>query len=534
MQEYDYIIVGAGSAGCALANRLSENPKTRVLVLEAGGSDLNPWVRLPIGYGKAFHDARINWKYRTEPNKALNGKRIYWPRGKVLGGSSSINAMVYVRGHPQDYEEWASHAPGWSWSDVAPIFKRMENWLGKPSAARGTNGPLTVKDIATEAHPLSKKFLQASEENGFPINQDYNSGEMEGATLYQITTKNGLRASASRAYIAPAKGRRNLTLTLKAHVEQLCFDGRRVIGVIYRRNGKLQTAYARFEVILCGGALNSPKLLLLSGIGPGKLLTSLGIPVVQNLSQVGRNLQDHLGIDVHYRSKIPTLNQELGTALGKMKVALQYLLNRSGPLSLSLNQAGGFVRMRKTATSPDIQIYFSPVSYTRAPAGTRPLMAPDRFPGFLLGFNPCKPTSMGHLEIKSMNPLEAPLLFSNYLSTNHDKRIMLDGIKLMRKIADSPALANVIDAEISPGPTVTSEEDLDDFIRNGAWSVFHQSGTCRMGQDPADSVVDPRLRVHGIDGLRVVDASIFPAIPTGNTNAVAIMVGEKAADLIRA
>ena len=532
MTDFDFIIVGAGSAGSALASRLSEDPLKNILLLEAGGADSHPWVRIPMGYGKVFYDERVNWKYTTEPNEHLDGNRVYWPRGKVLGGSSSINALVYVRGHPQDYDDWATDAPGWSWADVKPIFKRMETWQGAPSADRGTNGPLTVRDITSDAHPLSIRYLQAAKQAGFAINSDYNSGDMEGAALYQITTKNGVRASAAQAYITPIKHRRNLTLKLKAHVQRLCFEGRRVTGVTYRQNGVETTVLARTEVILCGGAINTPQLLQISGIGPGALLQSLDIPVVQDLSQVGRNLQDHLGSDVHYRSKIATLNQILRPALGKVKVSLQYLFNRTGPLSLSLNQAGGFLRLREEATSPDIQIYFSPVSYTRAPVGTRPLMTPDRFPGFLLGFNPCKPTSIGHLEITSPDASDAPLLNSNYLSTNYDKQIMLDGLRLMRRIAASPALAEVIDAEISPGPAVTSEEDLDGFVRKGAWSVFHQCGTCRMGQDHASSVVDPNLRVHGIEGLRVADASIFPTIPTGNTNAVAIMVGEKAFDLI--
>ena len=532
MLRYDFIIVGAGSAGSALANRLTKNPNKRVLLLEAGGADSHPWVRIPMGYGKVFYDQRVNWKYTTEPNETLDGNRIYWPRGKVMGGSSSINAMVYVRGHPQDYDHWAKDAPGWSWTDVAPVFKRMENWLGAANPDRGSDGPLTVRDIADDAHPLCANYLTAAEQAGFAYNPDYNSGQMEGAALYQITTKNGLRASAARAYITPIQHRSNLTIALRAHAQKLCFEGRKVTGVRYLQKGQVRTAHARAEVILCSGAINSPQLLQLSGIGPGALLQAHDIPVVQDMPQVGRNLKDHLGADLHYRSKVQTLNQVLRPLSGKIRVALQYLFTRSGPLSLSLNQAGGFIRMRKDAASPDIQIYFSPVSYTRAPVGTRPLMTPDRFAGFLLGFNPCKPTSVGHLEIASPDAADAPLLHANYLSTRHDTDLMRDGLRLMRNIAASPALADVIDAEITPGQAVTSDEDLDRFVRKNAWSVFHQCGTCRMGRDPASSVVDPKLRVHGIEGLRIADASIFPDIPTGNTNAVAIMVGEKAADLI--
>lgn len=533
MPEYDYIIVGAGSAGSVLANRLTEDSASTVLLLEAGGRDGSLWIRMPIGYGKTFYDDRINWKYTTEPEPGLNGNRMYWPRGKVLGGSSSINAMVYVRGHPRDYDDWAMTAPGWGWNDVAPVFRRMEDWMGRPDDARGRGGPLTVRDISDDAHELTRTFLDGAGQAGIPFNPDYNAGEMDGASLYQITTRRGFRHSASNAYLTPIRKRSNLHIQMRARVNRVLVENQRAVGVEYVQHGRYLCASARREVILCGGAINSPQLLQLSGIGPGEVLQRLNVVVAKDNPQVGRNLRDHLGADNHYRSRVPTLNQVFKPVAGKLRVGLQYLLKRTGPLSLSLNQAGGFVRLNDSSDRPDLQLYFSPVSYTRAPAGKRPLMSPDPFPGFLLGFNPCKPTSTGFLQIRSPDPADAPELHGNYLSTQHDRQLMFEGIRLMRKIAATPALDAAIDAELSPGPELKSDEDLDAFVRNKSWTVFHQCGTCRMGTDPNISVVDERLRVHGIERLRVADASIFPDIPTGNTNGPAMMVGERASHLIR-
>ncbi|MAD95604.1 MAG: choline dehydrogenase [Rhodobacteraceae bacterium] len=532
MSEFDYVIVGAGSAGCVLANRLTKSGRNSVLLLEAGGTDHSPWVQIPIGYGKVFHDARVNWKYITEPTPNHANQRTYWPRGKVLGGSSSINAMVYVRGHRNDYAEWQAVAPGWSWDDVEPIFRQMEDWDGEISSTRGTKGPLGVHDVTAEVHPITHTYLQAAQQAGYKINPDYNGLDMEGAALYQITTKNGKRASASRAYLHPAKKRQNLHTQTKAHATRVLFDGKRAIGVEYIQNGLTKNANARAEVILCGGAINSPQLLQLSGVGPGKVLQNQGIHIVHQSCQVGRNLQDHLGSDNYYHAEVPTLNQQLRPFLGKVKIALQYALKRTGPLSLSLNQGGGFIRLNKNATFPDLQLYFSPVSYTRAPVGVRPLLSPDPFPGFLMGFNPCKPTSVGHLQICSPDPLVPPKMHPNYLNTEYDLKMMIAGTKLMRRIAQTPAMQSIIKSELLPGENVKTDCQIADYIRKKSWTVFHQCSTCRMGVDPSTSVVDERLRVHGVQNLRVADASIFPTIPTGNTNAPTIMVGEKASNLI--
>ncbi len=534
MPDYDYIIVGAGSAGSVLANRLSADGRHSVLVLEAGGSDRNFWIQMPIGYGKTFFDPKVNWKFMTEPVGTLGGRPSYWPRGRVLGGSSSINAMVYVRGHPGDFDDWAIDAPGWGWSDIAPIFRRMEDWSGGADEYRGAHGPLHVQDISKQVHPLCQTFLDAARDVQIPFNPDYNGASMEGAAIYQITTKGGLRASTARCYLRPALKRSNVHLRTHALVTRLLFDGKRAAGVTFRQNGKDLIASARREVILAGGAINSPQLLQLSGIGPGKVLKDLGIDVLINSPHVGQNLQDHLGLSHHYRSTVPTLNQILGPWLGRLRVGLQFLLARRGPLSLSINQAGGFVRSTPNLERPDLQLYFSPVSYTHIPPGQRAMMSPDRFAGFLLGFCPCKPTSRGHLQIRSQDPMAAPIIHPNYLSTEEDMDLMVAGIELMRRLAAAPAFDAVIADEIEPGAHVVSDQDLRAYVRDQAWTVFHPSCTCRMGDDPSLAVVDSRLRVHGLNGLRVADASIFPSIPTGNTNAPAIMVGEKAADMILA
>jgi choline dehydrogenase len=535
MSEYDYIIVGAGSAGCVLANRLSASGRHRVLLLEAGGSDRRFWIRLPIGYGKAFYDGRINWKYMTEPDAGLLGRASYWPRGKVLGGSSSINAMVYIRGQAEDFDGWAALGnPGWGWADVLPYFKKSEDFAGGADTFHGVGGPMHVSDIANDAHPLCETYLQAGREVGLPVNLDFNGAGQEGVGIYQILTRKGFRESTATAFLRPAMKRPNLRVETGALAKRIVFAGHKAVGVEYLQHGLTRIARCRGEVILAAGAINSPQLLQLSGVGPSALLKSLGIDVLADSQAVGANLQDHLAADYFYRSRLPTLNDVLRPWWGRLRVGLRYVLQRRGPLSLSVNQAGGFFRSAAGLSRPDIQLYFSPLSYIKAPPGKRPLMTPDPYPGFLLSVSPCRPASRGYLKIRSADPLAAPEIHPNYFSNESDMAEMLAGVRFIRRLAATPAMARLITEELKPGPSVQSDDELIQDIRMRAGTVFHPVSTCRMGPNPKTAVVDPRLKVHGLAGLRVVDASIFPCVTSGNTNAPTIMVGEKGADLILA
>ncbi len=538
--EFDFIIVGAGSAGCVLANRLSADGRHRVLLLEAGGSDRSLHARLrvqmPIGYGLSFYSPRLNWMLHTEPEATLAGRRGYWPRGKVLGGSSAINAMVWVRGQHSDFDDWCALGnPGWAWRDVAPLFQRIEAVQGQTQRAdplRGREGLVAISDIAGQVHPLCDAYLQAGEQLGLPRNAGFNGPSAEGVGLYEINTRGGQRMSAARAYLWPAMRRPNLEVWTDTPALRLVFDGQRAVAVTCRRAGAEHRVAARREIILSAGAIHSPLLLQASGVGPAARLQQLGIGIVQANEQVGRNLQDHLCIDHIYRTRVPTLNQQLGSWPGRVRAALRYALTRGGPLSLSVNQGGGFIRSTPDAPQPDLQLYFSPVSYTRTPPGVRPLMRPDPFPGMLLSAQPCRPASRGELYLRSKNVLDAPVIRPNSLADPQDLERLLQGAQWLRRLAAAPALAGVIADEMAPGPQVQSREALIDDIRQRAGTVFHPVSTCRMGSDPTLAVVDARLRVHGLQGLRVVDASIFPAITSGNTNAPTMMVGEKGADMI--
>ncbi|MBV9977329.1 MAG: GMC family oxidoreductase N-terminal domain-containing protein [Hyphomicrobiales bacterium] len=531
--QYDFIVIGAGSAGCVLADRLSESGRHRVLVLEAGPSDRRLFVQMPIGYGRTFHDPRVNWRYRTEPIPGLGGRIDYVPRGKLLGGSSSINAMVYVRGQAQDFDDWeALGNRHWGWRDVLAHYRTLEDHAFGESEHHGVRGPLRIADISKEAHPLCRAFIEAGEQAGLGFNPDFNGASQEGVGFYQITTRGGLRLSAARAFLRPAMRRRNLRVETLAQVTRIRFEGKRAVSVDYLRQGKMRTARAGREIILSAGAINSPQLLQLSGVGPASYLNLLGIEVVCENASVGRNLQDHLCYDHVYRSSKPTLNDELLPWRGKLTVAAHYFLRRRGPLSLSINQAGGFLRTSPGLKRPDMQLYFSPLSYEKTPPGTRALLRPDPFPGFITSVSPCRPTSRGHVEIRSRNPLASPAIQPNSLATSEDLDQLLAGARFLRKLAATASLSQVITEELRPGRACESDDELRADIKARAYSVFHPCGTCRMGPAAEACVVDDRLRVHGLASLRVIDASIFPTLPSGNINAPSLMVGAKGADII--
>lgn len=535
MQTYDFIVVGSGSAGSVVADRLSASGRFSVLVLEAGGTDQRFYVQMPLGYGKTFFDPAVNWNYKTEPDPGLAGNADHWPRGKLLGGSSSINAMVYSRGQAGDFDDWAALGnPGWSWADVLPLYKRLEDHALGAGPYHGAGGPLHVSDISGDEHPLTRIYLQAGPQAGVPLTGDLNGETIEGVGLYQINTSGGFRMSAARAYLWPAQKRPNLRVEVDALSTRILLEGNRAVGIRYEQHGRIHEIRAGKEVILAGGAINSPLLLQLSGIGPEALLRSRGIDVRHHLPAVGRNLQDHLCHDYVYRAKRPSLNDTLYPWYGKLLAGLRYVLERKGPLALSLNQGGGFFRSRADSARPDIQLYFSPLTYEKSVPGKRALTRTDPFSGFTTSVSPCRPTSVGHLEIKSPDPKDAPAIHPNYLATSHDVEELLAGARFLRRLAATPALSSIIAEELKPGPKQASDAELVADIRARAYSVFHPVSTCRMGPGAAENVVDPRLRVHGIAGLRVIDASIFPTVTSGNTNAPAIMVGEKGSDLVLA
>lgn len=554
-ESVDYVIVGAGSAGCVLANRLSADSKNSVLLLEAGATDRNIWVQMPLGYGLTFFNPKVNWMYNTQKDKGLNNRSAYWPRGKVLGGSSSINAMVYIRGLPLDFNNWRDAGnTSWGWDDVLPVFKGYEDHDWGECTYHGSGGELHITDIQDDVHPLCHDFLEGAESIGYRRTKDFNGEQMEGVSTFHINTRKGWRASSSNAFLRPVMKRKNLQVRTHAQATKILFDDQisakkpnahsgteskhsndpvRAQGIEYLKNGALHQVLARKEVIVSGGAINSPQLLQLSGIGDPELLAKHGIPVVMPNASVGRHMQDHLAHTHYYKSRKPTINNELYPLLGKLKVGLQYVFRRKGLLSMSVNQAGGFVRSSEAEAVPNLQLYFNPLTYTLKP-GDGKLMNPDPYAAFSMSFNSCRPESRGHLEISSANPLDKPLIYPNYLDSEKDIQEAIAGCKILRDLSQSDAIRSVIEEETKPGLGRQTDDELLEDFRERAGTIYHAVGTCRMGQDTADSVVDERLRVHGVKGLRVVDASIFPSITSGNTNAPTMMVGEKGAQMILA
>ncbi|MBL0419234.1 GMC family oxidoreductase N-terminal domain-containing protein [Ramlibacter sp. AW1] len=525
--QADVVVVGAGSAGCAIAGRLSEDPNLQVVLVEAGGADRNPWIHVPIGYFKTIGSDATDWRFLTEPEKELAGRRIAWPRGKVLGGSSSINGMLYVRGHAADYDGWRDAGnTGWGWSDVLPFFRKAESQCRGADDWHGADGPLTVSDIAPD--PLSDAFVQAMAQHGVRTQPDFNRGDSEGAGYFQMTTRKGRRQSAARAYLAPARHRRNLRIVTGATVSRVEIAGGRAVAVECTAGIERFRVGARREVVVACGALQSPVLLQRSGIGPGGLLQSMGIAVLRDLPGVGANLQDHLQVRLVLRCNRPlTLNDLYHRPLRRLSAGWTYLTRRSGPLVTGIHPAGAFVRVHPLAQRPDVQIHFALVSFERLGG---PL---DRFSGFSLSACVLYPHSRGSIRIASPDPATPAHMRAGYLDDERDRDLIVRSVPWMRQVAAQPALARLVAEEVRPGPACATPEQVLAYVRQTAFSVHHQAGTCAMGRG-AQAVVDERLRVHGVDGLRVADASIMPTLVGGNTNAPSIMIGEKAADLIRA
>ena len=525
--EADYIVVGAGSAGCVVAARLSEDPSVRVVVLEAGGEDRSPWIHIPLGYGKTITDSRVNWCYETEPDAAMAGRRIFWPRGKVLGGSSSINGLLYVRGQAEDFDHWRQLGNvGWSYEDLLPYFKRSEGRIGPgDDSVRGRGGALAVSDLL-DRNPLSEAYVAAAEAIGIPRNDDYNGRVQEGVGYYQTTSRNGRRCSAAVAFLRPAMKRGNLRVITRAHAERVLFAGRRAVGVSFSQGGERTTVRATREVILCGGAINTPQLMMLSGLGPAAHLAGHGIETVHDLPGVGQNLQDHFQIRFVYRCTQPiTVNDIMMSRVKMARMGLQYALFRTGPLTVSAGQVGIFAKTRPEMEVPDIQFHFIGFSNDRPAEGLH------KFSGFTQNVCQLRPESRGEILLKSADPMVYPAIHANYLAAELDRTTLVEGMKMCRRLADQPSMRRYIASEYLPGEAVQSDEALLDYARNYGGSIFHPCGTAKMGRDPM-AVVDDRLLVHGIDGLRVADASIMPRLVGANTNAAAVMIGEKAADLI--
>ena len=526
--DADFIVIGAGSSGCVIANRLSENPAHKVVLLEAGGRDTNPWIHIPVGYFKTMHNPTLDWCYRTEPDKGLNGRSIDWPRGKVLGGSSSLNGLLYVRGQPQDYDRWQQMGnDGWGWDDVLPLFKRSQDQERGADDYHGIGGPLSVSNMRIQ-RPICDAWVAAAQEAGYPFNPDYNGAKQEGVGYFQLTTRNGRRCSAAVAFLKPIRDRQNLQIITHAQVKQINLDGKQATGVTYLdRSGKEHTITSKRDIIVSAGAINSPQVLMQSGIGDADHLRENGITPVHELTGVGKNLPDHLPARLVFKCNEPTLNDEVRSLYNKARIALKYALFRSGPMTMAASLATGFLKTRPEVDTPDIQFHVQPWSADSPGAGVHP------FSAFTMSVCQLRPESRGEIRLNGPDPRSYPKIHPNYLSTDLDCRTLVEGVNIARRIARHNPLTSKISAEFRPTSDLAME-DYDgtlDWARNNSVSIYHPTGTCKMGQGP-DAVVDQNLRVHGIKGLRVADCSIMPEIVSGNTNAPAIMIGEKLSDLV--
>jgi choline dehydrogenase len=525
-ETYDFVIVGAGSAGCVLANRLSASGRNRVLLLEAGPDSRHPWLRIPLGYGKLFTDRRFNWCYTTEPQPGCHGRNVVAPRGRVLGGSSSINGLIYIRGQTQDFDQWRQLGNvGWSAEEVLPYFRLSEDNERGADEWHGAGGPLGVSDLR-DRHPIAEAYVEAAQQCGYPRNADFNGAAQEGAGFYQTTMRRGVRSSTAVAYLAPVRDRSNLKVVPEALTTRILFDGRRATGVEYDVGGASHIAIANAEVIVAAGAFNSPQLLQLSGLGPAELLRSHGIPVVADLPGVGSDLSDHYFARLILRCKQAlSLNDAVRRWPRGAAAILRYALFRRGYFAIPAISAGCFLRAHPSAETPDIQASIALYSVKNIGDALHPISGVTAVCTLL------RPESRGHVRIKSADPRQAPAIHPNYLATPNDCDTMVAGVRALRRIVQAPAMAQHIAEEVEPGPVCDSDDDLLDYVRRRGSTVYHPVGTCRMGQDER-AVVDERLRVRGFEGLRVIDASIMPLVVSGNTNAATIMIAEKGAVMV--
>ena len=524
-QEFDYIVVGAGSAGCVVANRLSTDPGNRVLLLEAGPKDTYPWLHIPVGYFKTIHNPRSDWCYETEPDPGVNNRVIKWPRGRVLGGSSALNGLLYIRGQKDDYNDWRQLGnEGWSYEDVLPYFKKSEDQERGANEYHGAGGPLKVANMRF-SRPICDSFVDACVELGIPKNDDFNGTNQEGAGYFQLNTHNGLRWSSATAFLKPVKDRSNLTVVTKTLVRGIRFEGKKAVAVDTEVDGVRQEFGARKEIVLSAGAIGSPQILTLSGIGGGETLQKLDIPVLSDLPGVGENMQDHLQIRCIYKTVEPTLNDEVNNPLRKVLIGLQFVLQRTGPMTMAASQVCAFTKSRPGLDRPDIQYHVQPLSADSPGEGLH------RFSAFTASVCQLRPESRGRIDVTSPDPRVYPKIYANYLESPVDQQVAVDSMKLTRRLTQTKALEKHIAEHLRPTLDVQTDEQFLDAARTLGTTIYHPTSTCKMGSDPM-AVVDQRLRVHGVTGLRIADASIMPNIVSGNTHAPAVMIGEKVSDMI--
>jgi choline dehydrogenase len=528
MDNFDYIIIGAGSAGCVLANRLSENPNNKVLLVEAGGNDSYPWIHIPVGYYKTMHNPKTDWCYKTEPDETMENRSIPYPRGKTLGGSSSINGLLYIRGQEQDYDIWRQLGNrGWSWKDVLPYFLKAENQERGQSEFHGVGGPLSVSDQRIKL-PILDVFMNATEEIGIPKVNDFNKGNNFGCGYFQVTEQNGLRCSTAVGYLNPIKNRKNLKIKTKCHVDKINFDNKKAVSISYWKDNQSFTAKANREIILSAGSIGSAQILQTSGIGDAEKLSKLGIDIIKNLVGVGKNLQDHLMFRPVYKVKnIKTLNKKINSIIGKLMIGMEYVFLRSGPMTMGASQLCGFAKSDAFRETPNLQFHVQPISTDKLGGSNL-----HDFAAFTPTVANIRPTSKGEINIISKNSRENPKIKLNYLSTDEDREVAAKGLKLIRKIVlESNVFKQYEPEEFRPGINIQDDEVLVKAASNYAQTIFHPVGTCKMGNDE-NSVVSDELKVHGVENLRVIDASVMPNITSGNTNAPTIMIAEKGADMI--